>query len=55
MVHVDSEYKVEDRMVPVDDAQNLARSLIPTPSDGDSTQQYPMMVWFHGGGTAKQS
>ncbi|KAK7677323.1 hypothetical protein QCA50_019653 [Cerrena zonata] len=46
----DSEYKVEDRMVPVDGVENLARCLIPTPSDGNSTQKYPMMIWFHGGG-----
>ncbi|KAK7677327.1 hypothetical protein QCA50_019657 [Cerrena zonata] len=45
----DSEYNVEDRMIPVDGAQNLARCLIPASSDETPTQ-YPLMVWFHGGG-----
>lgn len=50
MLHLDSEYRVEDRTVPVDGGQNVARCLVPTPSNEDPTQMYPLMVWFHGGG-----
>ena len=50
IVDVEDTYKVEDRMIPVNGAENLARIVIPTRRDNDKTETYPLMVWFHGGG-----
>ncbi|KAF7376279.1 Abhydrolase-3 domain-containing protein [Mycena sanguinolenta] len=45
----DTEYRVEDHHVDVENGRISVRSLIPT-SKGGSTNTYPLMVWLHGGG-----
>ena len=46
-----SEYVVVDRAVPVEGGEVLARIVTPKDIDGTQAATYPLMVWFHGGGT----
>lgn len=45
----ETEYNVEDRLIPVENGNINLRIVRPTANASDST--YPVMVWFHGGGT----
>ncbi|OCH90751.1 hypothetical protein OBBRIDRAFT_792947 [Obba rivulosa] len=46
----DSDYKVEDRTIPVDGGEITLRCLTPTPANADSVSTYPLLYWMHGGG-----
>ncbi|THH13380.1 hypothetical protein EW146_g6833 [Bondarzewia mesenterica] len=48
---VDSEYRVEDHNVAVENGEIRVRCLIPTPA-GVQGRTYPVLVWYHGGGIA---
>lgn len=46
--HSESEYRLENRKVPVEGGEIIVRVLTPTTSsDGDT---FPVLVWYHGGG-----
>ena len=45
-----SEYKIEDRTIPVDNGEILVRCVLPTPSGEGGIGPYPLFVWYHGGG-----
>ncbi|KAF8208872.1 Alpha/Beta hydrolase protein [Mycena galopus ATCC 62051] len=44
----DTEYRLKDHHIDVENGQILVRSLIPAKDGSDTT--YPLMVWLHGGG-----
>ncbi|KAI0077157.1 hypothetical protein K474DRAFT_1707592 [Panus rudis PR-1116 ss-1] len=46
----DTEYRVEDHTVPVDGGEIAVRVIIPTRSGAENLTEYPLLVWFHGGG-----
>lgn len=46
-----SEYRVEDRKVPVDGGEITVRTVVPTPA-GAKDKKFPLLVWYHGGGWA---
>ncbi|OCH90776.1 alpha/beta-hydrolase [Obba rivulosa] len=45
----ESEYRVEDHMVPVEGAQITVRCLVPI-SKADKARTFPLFYWIHGGG-----
>ena len=49
-VPADSEYRVEDRKVPVEGGEITVRTVVPTPA-GAKDKKFPLLVWYHGGGT----
>ena len=53
--HADSEYKVEDRQIPVDGGEIAVRCVFPTPSEDRNQGPYPILVWYHGGGDTSLS
>lgn len=48
---LESEYRLEDRSIPVENGEISVRCLFPTPSGNSSKGPYPLLVWYHGGGT----
>jgi len=46
----ESKYRVHDYQVPVEGGEILVRSLVPTPDS--SSSEFPLVVWYHGGGWA---
>ncbi|KAF8179709.1 Alpha/Beta hydrolase protein [Mycena galopus ATCC 62051] len=47
----DSAYKLEDHIVAVEDGEINVRTVMPTSTDGEEGQ-FPVLVYFHGGGWA---
>ncbi|KAK7682277.1 hypothetical protein QCA50_014480 [Cerrena zonata] len=47
---LESEYRLEDRSIPVENGEISVRCLFPTPSGNSSKGPYPLLVWYHGGG-----
>ncbi|KAF8208871.1 Alpha/Beta hydrolase protein [Mycena galopus ATCC 62051] len=45
----DTEYRVNEHYIEVENGKILVRNLVPTSKDG-SGNTYPLMVWLHGGG-----
>ncbi|EMD36107.1 hypothetical protein CERSUDRAFT_116010 [Gelatoporia subvermispora B] len=45
----DSEYRVDDHQICVNDGKITLRCLVPTPQ-GTESQEYPLLYWMHGGG-----
>lgn len=48
----DADYRVEDRKIPVEGGEITIRCLVPTSESGKT---FPVLVWFHGGGTKHSS
>lgn len=46
----DSEYQVQDHLVPVDSGEIKVRCVMPISSGPQETGPFPLLVWYHGGG-----
>ncbi|CAL1713861.1 unnamed protein product [Somion occarium] len=46
----ESEYRIEDHLVPVDGGEIKVRCVIPTSSEHHDKGPLPLLVWYHGGG-----
>ncbi|KAH9934605.1 Alpha/Beta hydrolase protein [Amylocystis lapponica] len=45
-----TQYDVQEHQVPVDGGEITVRCVVPTPT-GDEGKSFPVLVWFHGGGS----
>ncbi|KAI0077158.1 hypothetical protein K474DRAFT_1707593 [Panus rudis PR-1116 ss-1] len=43
-------YRVEDHTVPVENGSITVRVIVPTPPNNEGEVEYPLFVWYHGGG-----
>ena len=47
---LESDYRVEERTVPVEGGEILVRCIFPTAAGGP----FPLLVWYHGGGNVQR-